>query len=243
MVRSLRFMPLVALAIVGTLLALPRGASAQEPEIPRLTVRGQGVVSARPDVAIITMGATVRRDTSGQAFSDASAQVNSLLRFLQSQGIAERDISTRQLNLSPEFTRGDGDNPPRLVAWRASNLVTVKVRNFDTIGAVIDGAVQILGNDAQLSGITFTVEDTEAAARQARDLAVAEAMERAGQLAAAAGVRLVRILSIAETSAPIPAPVPAVANVAAAPAARVAPEVAPGEQQIIVSVEIVYEIG
>ena len=68
-------------------------------------------------------------------------------------------------------------------------------------------------------------------------------MERAQQLAAAAGVRLIRILSITETSAPLPAPVPAVANVAAAPVARVAPEIAPGEQRIVVSVEIVYEIG
>ena len=242
MVRPLRFMPLVALAIASALFALPRAVSAQEPETPQLTVRGQGVVTARPDVAIITMGAVVRRETAQQAFNDANTLVGSLTQLLRSQGIAERDITTRQFSLSPEFTRGEGDVAPRLVAWRSSNIVSVKVRDFSTIGAVIDGAVQILGSDAQISGITFTVENTDAVAAQAREQAVADARAHAEQLAAAAGVRLIRILSITETSAPPPTPV--AADVAPAPvAARAVAEVAPGEQRIVVSVEIVYEIG
>ncbi|MGE0544562.1 MAG: SIMPL domain-containing protein [Dehalococcoidia bacterium] len=241
MIRSLRYVPFVALALVGTLFALPRSVSAQEPEPPQLTVQGQGVVTARPDVAIITMGAVVRRDTAEQAFTDANTAAGSLTQFLRSQGIAERDITTRQFSLSPEFTRGEGDAEPRLVAWRGTNILSVKVRDFSTIGAVIDGAVQILGSDAQISGITFTIENTDAVAGQAREQAVAEARARAEQLAAAAGVRLIRILSITETSAPLPRPV--AADVAAAPVARAVAEVAPGEQTITVSVEVVYEIG
>ncbi|MGD9895095.1 MAG: SIMPL domain-containing protein, partial [Dehalococcoidia bacterium] len=151
MIRSLRYVPFVALALVGTLFALPRSVSAQEPEPPQLTVQGQGVVTARPDVAIITMGAVVRRDTAEQAFTDANTAAGSLTQFLRSQGIAERDITTRQFSLSPEFTRGEGDAEPRLVAWRGTNILSVKVRDFSTIGAVIDGAVQILGSDAQIS--------------------------------------------------------------------------------------------
>jgi uncharacterized protein YggE len=242
MVRPVRFLPWIALAVVGAFFVLPHAASAQEPETPRLSVNGQGSVTVRPDVAVITMGAVVRRETAQQAFTDANTLVGSLTEFLTSQGIAERDITTRQFSLSPEFSRPEGDSAPRVVAWRGSNLISVKIRDFNTIGAVIDGAVRILGNDAQLSGITFTVEDTDAVARQARDQAVAEARTRAEQLAAAAGVRLVRILSITETSAPPPMPLPA-ADVAAAPVARAVAEVAPGEQTITVTVEVVYEIG
>jgi uncharacterized protein YggE len=235
-------LPWVVLAVAGALFVMPRSAAAQEPETPQLTVRGQGVVTARPDVAIITMGAVVRRETAQQAFNDANTLVGSLTQFLRSQGIAERDITTRQFSLSPEFTRGEGDVAPRLVAWRSSNMVSVKVRDFSTIGAVIDGAVQILGSDAQISGITFTIEDTDAVAGQAREQAMAEARAHAEQLAATAGVRLIRILSITETSAPPPRPV--AADVAPAPAAmRAVAEVAPGEQTITVSVEVVYEIG
>lgn len=241
MVRSVRLLPWLALAVVGALFALPRSASAQQPETPQLRVQGQGTVSVRPDVAIVTMGAVVRRETAQQAFEDAKTLAASLTQFLRSQGIAERDIATRQFSLSPEFNRPEGGNAPQIVAWRGTNQVSVKIRDFSAIGTVIDGAVRILGNDAQLSGIVFTLEDTDAASRQAREQAITEAREHAEQIAAAAGVRLVRILSITETSSPPPAPMPLAA--AAAPAMRAVAEVAPGEQNISVSVEIVYEIS
>jgi uncharacterized protein YggE len=240
MARSLRVLPWLALAVLGGMAAFPRGASAQEPETPHLRVQGQGVVSVRPDLAIVTIGAVARRDTAQEAFDQANTLVGSLNQFLRSQGVPERDVATRQFSLSPEFSRPQGDAQPQIIGWRATNLLAVKIRDFSTIGSIVDGSVRILGNDAQLSGISFTVEDTDAVARQARDQAIANARQRAEQLATAAGVRLIRILSINETSAPLPAPIAERAVAAAAPAA---PDISPGEQRIVVSVEVVYEIG
>lgn len=242
MSNPLRYVLWLLPVLAGAMLVLPRPAVADEPETPRLTVRGQGTVSVRPDVALVTMGASVRRETAQEAFDAANSAVANLTAFLRAQGIAERDIATRQFSLSPEFGRQQGDQPPPLVAWRSVNTVSVKMRDFATIGGIIDGAVRILGSDAQVSGISFTVENTDAVARQARDQAIANARERAQQIATAAGVRLVRIISITETSAPPPTPVALAAPAAAAPVAQRA-EVAPGEQNIIVTVEIVYEIG
>ncbi len=119
-------------------------------------------------------------------------------------------------------------------------MLSIKIRDFAKIGPVIDASAAILGNEAQISGISFTLENSEAAARQARDAAIADARARAQQIAQAAGVQLVRVLSINETSSPS-APVvrAATAAVAAAPAPA---EVSSGELTISVSVEIVYEI-
>jgi uncharacterized protein YggE len=239
---------MLALAVPAVLLALtlaPSGAAAQsdEPETPRLTVRGEATISVRPDVAVVTLGAVARRETAQEAFNQASTTGNQLQEFLRSQGVAERDITTRQLTLSPEFGRPvEGQGAP-IVGWRATNILTVKIRDFSQIGAIIDGAARILGNDAQISGISFAVEDTGAAARNARQLAIADARERAEQIAAAAGVRLVRILSITENFAPPPTPQPVARAAVATAAPAAAPEVAPGEQSLMVSVEIVYEIA
>ncbi len=243
--RPLRYLlPAAALAVVAGVIAAPRGASAdEEPPVPKLTVRGQGVVSTRPDVAIITLGAAVRRDSADAAFEQATALVNQLNQFLRGQGIEERDVTTRQFNLTPEYGRQQGDAPAPLVGWRATNVLAVKIRDFSKIGPTIDGGARILGNDAQISGISFTIEDTEAATRQARTQAVANAQQHAQELATAAGVRLVRILSINETSSPPPVPVAFSAAAAPAPLAARAVEIAPGEQNVTVSVEIVYEIA
>ena len=242
--RWLRLVALVAPVLVGTLALAPRAASAQDlPETPKLSVRGQAAVSVRPDVAVVTIGASVRRETAQAAFNQASASVNELQEFLRAQGVAERDITTRQITLSPEFGRPPEGQAPPIVGWRTTNILTVKIRDFSQIGAIIDGAARILGNDAQISGISFAVEDTDAIARRARELAIADARQRAEQIAAAAGVRLVRILFISENFAPPPTPVPVARAPVAAAAPAVAPDIAPGEQNLTVSVEIVYEIA
>ena len=247
MTRALRLLPWLTLALVAAVMAMPRPAAAQEPETARLFVRGQATISVRPDVAVVTLGAVVRRESAGAAFDQANSLINQVNQLLRAQGVPERDVTTRQLSLTPEFGRPPSEGGPApLVAWRAVNLLSIKIRDFGTIGQVIDGAARILGNDAQISGITFMVEDTDRFARAARDEAIADARQRAEQMAAAAGVRLVRILSITETSAPPPTPTQfavTAAAPAAAPVARAAPEVAPGEQNLTVTVEIVYEIA
>lgn len=235
---------LIPLLVVGALMAvvgMPRGAAAADDGPPRITVRGQGVVSVRPDVAALTMGASVRRDTAAAAFEQSNVLIAALMQALREQGIAERDIQTRQFNLSPEFGRAPEGGAAPIVGWRSVNLLAIKVRDFTKIGAVIDSGARILGNDAQISGVSFSVENTDAVAKQARDAAIANARQNADQIAAAAGVRIVRILSISETFAPPPAPV---GFTAAAPAALArGADVSPGEQSITVSVEIIYEIG
>ena len=249
MIRVFRLAPALALAFLVAAAAVPRGAAAQfgpasGPEPARLFVSGQGTVSVRPDVATLTMGPVVRRESAQEAFERANALTASLNDVLRGQNIPERDVTTRQFTLTPEFGRApEGGGPAPIVAWRATQLLSIKIRDFTRIGPVIDGGARVLGNDAQISGISFSVEDTDSVARQARDAAIADARERAAQIAEAAGVRLVRIVSISETSAPPPIPLAAQsAGVAAAPARAVA-DVAPGEQNINVTVQITFEIA
>ncbi|MGH2583471.1 MAG: SIMPL domain-containing protein, partial [Dehalococcoidia bacterium] len=79
MVRVPRIAPWLALALLGAVVAWPRGAAAQEaPPTPQLSVSGQGTVSVRPDVAIVAMGAAVRRDNAQEAFDQANALAGSL---------------------------------------------------------------------------------------------------------------------------------------------------------------------
>lgn len=234
---------LAALALAGGPAGRPARAQEQEGP-PRLSVRGQGVVTAQPDVAFLTLGASVRRETAGAAFGRTEQLIAALTDSLRANGVAERDIQTRQFNLSPEFGRPQGNEPAPLLGWRATHTVTVKLRDFARIGTTIDDAVAALDGEAIVQGISFTIEDTNALASQARAEAIRAARTRAEEMAGQAGVRLVRILSIQETSAPPPTPVraaaPQVAGVAAAPA--LAAEISPGEQTITVTVEVVYEI-
>jgi uncharacterized protein YggE len=238
--RVLWLLPVIA----AVALWMPRPAAAQEPlEVPSLTVRGQGTVSVRPDVALVTMGASVRRESAQEAFDAANSAVANLTAFLRAQGIAERDIATRQFSLTPEFGRQQGDQPAPLVAWRSVNTVSVKPatspRSAASSTAPCASSAPTPWSPASASPSRTR---TPSPARPAIRRSPTPASGRS--IATAVGVRLVRIISITETSAPPPTPVPLAApapGIAAAPAVRA--EVAPGEQTITVTVEIVYEIG
>jgi uncharacterized protein YggE len=231
---------LALLPLTLATLGPPRPAVAQEVG-PGIRVQGQGVVAARPDVATVTLGVSVRRPSAGEAFDRAAEQTANLMTVLRAGGVPDSDIQTRQLTLTPEFGRAPEGAPPPVVAWRATHLLAVRLRDFSRIGRLIDTAVQALGDEALVQGVGFSIEDTGQLAARARAAAMADARAKAEDLAARAGVQLGRVLAIEEVSAPAPTPqrVAAPAPVAGQVSAI---EIAPGEQTITVLVRVHYAI-
>jgi uncharacterized protein YggE len=88
--------------------------------------------------------------------------------------------------------------------YRASNTVSVTIRDLTKIGDVL-GAATSAGAD-QMYGIEFKIEDPSALEVSAREKAVADARERATRLAALSGVKLGRALSIVENPTSRPQP-------------------------------------
>ncbi|MBI2760153.1 MAG: SIMPL domain-containing protein [Chloroflexi bacterium] len=246
--RSLRFV-LPVLTVFAVAGGLSVGAASAQENPTGIRVRGQGVVTAVPDIAFLTLGASVRAETAGAAFDRTEQRVAALTDLLKSSGVAERDIQTRQFNLNPEFGRGADNNPPPIIGWRATHTISVKLRDFAAIGRTIDSAVRLLENDALVQGISFAVEDTDTLAARARAQAIADARAKAQDMAARAGVTLGRVVYIQEISSPPPSPVRN-ADAARAPAAAptggqasFAAEISPGELTINVIVDVIFAIG
>lgn len=231
----------------GLLAAMLAGASlapvaAQEPsEKPEhtLSVNGTGNVSVKPDVADITVGVTVQRDTAGDAAADAANVMDAVITAIKGLGIAEQDIQTTTLNLSPVY---DYERTPyRLVAYTASNLVTITVRDLTQVGPVIDAATAAGATD--VNGISFRLEDQTAAETEAREMAVEAARAKADTIAAAAGTEITGIISIVETNAPVPMPLYyGEADMAAGREAGAPTPVLAGTIEVRVDVAIVYSI-
>jgi uncharacterized protein YggE len=88
--------------------------------------------------------------------------------------------------------------------YRASNTVSVTIRDLGRIGEVL-GAATTAGAD-QMYGIEFKIEDPSALETRAREKAVADAKDRASRLATLNGVKLGRALSIVENPGSRPQP-------------------------------------
>ncbi len=133
---------------------------------------------------------------------------------------------------------------PRIIGFTVNNQLTVKVRDFDRLSETLDGAIAAGGDAMRVNGVSFTVDEPEQYWDEAREAAVNDARERAQQLAKLAGASLGSLRSISESNnrGGYPAPLYAFAQSADASFESATP-LNPGEQQISVTVFLVYDVN
>lgn len=231
----MRYIPAFCLAV---LLPFAAPVFADETVQPAtITVTGEGNVVAAPDLATVSLGVTTQGVTAGEAMEANSAALTAVMERLKAAGIEDRDVQTSNLSLNPNWQQNDGTQAPKIVGYIAMNQVTVRVRKLDSVGQVLDAAITDGANT--LNGISFGLNDPEPALDKARVAAVQSAKKRAELLVGAAGAKLGRIVSMAESGGYNPGPMPMYRM---AEAAADAVPVAAGEVGLTTSVTITFEI-
>lgn len=235
----------VALALAFT--AATRGSSATTridtgtAQPPAISVNGEGKTTAAPDLAMVTLGVSTLRGSVAQARDDAATAMDAMVRSMRNNGVAEKDIQTQQLSISPEYDYSG--NRQVLRGFRVSNTVAAKVRDINRTSAVVDDAVTAGGDEVQVQGISFTIDRPEELRRQAREKAVQDARARAETLASSSGVSLGAPLAISETGyTPGPVAFQAAGKTADSVAAAPATPVQTGELDVTVQVSVSWEI-
>lgn len=225
----------IVLAAAATILALS-SAAAQTPP-PAITVTGDASISVPPDIAQIDSGVTTEAKTAREAGEANNKAMGIVLLALKNAGIAEKDFQTSRLSLSPQSSAaGRNPNAPfQIVGYRASNRVTVTIRDITKVADTIDVLVGAGANE--ISGISFMVSKASKLLDDARVEAIEDARRKAEIYARAANVSLGAALSISEETAPGPMPY---RKMAAGMAAST--PVAQGEETLRVSVTVAYEI-
>lgn len=230
---------LLAAAFAGPGVGAALAQSDADETIRSIKVNGIGRVKVQPDVADIQLGVTKQGEDAKQASERAATTMDAVIQALLDAGIAEADIQTANLSLNPIYDWDD--NPPNIVGWEATNIVNITVRDVSQVGDVVDAATA--AGATNVNGITFRLEDSTEAEATARNEAVANAEAKAQQLAAAAGVNIIAVVTIDEVDAQEPPPIFFSRAEAAFDTAAAAPTpVLPGEVEISVNVNIQYEI-
>jgi len=219
---------LLVAAAAAVAVLQPSGAGAVDPPATAdsVTVSGEGVVLAVPDRAEISAGVETRAQTARAALQANATAMERVLQALRAGG--GTDVTTQTVSLSTSF-----DNQGAQNGFVASNIASATVA-FDKAGSLIDAAVAAGANTVY--GPSPSRSDADALYRQALAKAVADAAQRAGVLARAAGRELGRVTSISEPGA---APVPIFAKPAASDAAT---PVESGPQETTASVNVTYEL-
>lgn len=204
-----------------------------------ITVSATGTVTATPDEALISTGVTSEAKTAREAMSANNADMSKVIGELKSAGVDAKDIQTSQFNVQPVYVYPkEGGAPPTVTGYRVSNMVSVRVRDLDKLGSVLDQMVSADAN--QMNGITFNVSKAETLKDDARKDAMANAYRRAKLLAEAAGASVGDVMQISEDVSEFN-PQPVVFSKRAAMAAEAAP-VERGEQELQSRVTVIWRL-
>jgi hypothetical protein len=204
-----------------------------------LSISAEGSVNREPDIAFLNAGVQTQGETAQTAMSANATAMNGVFEALEAANVDRKDMQTSNFSLQPQYdySNRQSGQPPRLTGYQASNQLTVRVRDLDTLGETMDALVGAGGNT--FSGLRFALEDDRAAKNAARDIAMKEAIARAELYAAASGYEVARVVTISESGGYSPQPM---AMMAQARSAESSTPIASGEVGYSVSVNVTFEL-
>lgn len=230
-------LPALAASIMAT------GAHAAEVQITangpvvELTVIEQ--VEADPDLVTVGAGVTTEAPTAVEALRLNSVEMRKVIDRLKALGVAERDIQTTGINLNARYDYDQRAQRQVFRGYQASNRVSVKLREIDETGEVLDALVVAGATD--LDGPRFSLEDDTAAKAEARRKAMERARAQSLEYAQLAGYSDLRLLEVNETISARGGP-PIVVTAARAELAEQSAPVQPGRVATSVNVTVKYEM-
>jgi uncharacterized protein YggE len=203
-------------------------------------VSGQGEVSAAPDIATIRLGIEAEAESVSDAQAQATGAMNNVLDVLKSNGIADKDIQVQQFSIN-KVTKWDRiEEEEEVTGYRVTHMVTVKIRDIDKAGDIIDDVAEAGGDLTRIDSINFSIEDPTDYYEEARKEAVEDAEAKAKQLASLAGVSLGKATYISESS--YYSPYTSRASYDVMEESVSGTTISPGELDISTTVQIAYSI-
>lgn len=250
--RILGALTLVMVIIALASFSILNLSKAEQTDMPAtISVDGKGEVLAVPDIGMFSFSVEAEGDTASAAQETSATKINDILNYLKEQGVAENDIETANYNLYPRYryeervcVMGSYCPPGERVqdGYTVNQSVTVKVRETDKAGDLITGVGE--RGATNISGLSFTIDDTDALRAEARDQAIADARDKAEKLADSLGVDIVRIIGYYENSGDYKTSYYAREESVSLMAgdSSAAPQLPMGEESTTVQVNVTYEI-
>lgn len=210
---------------------------AEKREIPVIRTTGEAIVTVQPDRAQIDVGVVTEAPNSQTAVAENAKKVEATLKALRQLLGAGADIKTISYTVSPKYQYPREGGEPTLTGFTATNIVRITLDDLTKVGSVIDTASQAGSN--RIQNLRFMLKDESPVQAQALREAAISARAKGRSLASALDLKVVRILSVEESSSPgYP-----VRDVAYARAEAASTPIEPGTIEIRATVSLTLEVS
>jgi hypothetical protein len=210
-----------------------------QPYARTISVSGEGKVTSKPDMGVITLAVVAQGKTVKAVTQDGNTRMTAITDAVKKFGIDPKDLVTSSYNLYPRYAYPD-NSAAVITGYELNQGLTVKVRKLEDVDDVLDGAITAGAN--QVGQLSFEIDEDSALMKEARGKAFADAKKKADEMTAAAGVRLGRVVTFSEGGGYNPPPVYYDMMAGAKAESSMAPSIEPGSQELNVTVSVTYEI-
>jgi uncharacterized protein YggE len=177
------------------IIAVP-SAGAEIDKPGQMTVNGQATLDVSPDCADLTITLVADHIKPGVAAKQLEAKKQALISSLKTIGVETADVKLSNLQLDPIYEPNpEGWATLKVRTYRAQITVTATTKDFSKIAEIMDTAASV---GASSISNQFRRSDLPALKKKVRDMALAAAKDKAKQTADALGIKLGRVMSVAE---------------------------------------------
>jgi len=236
---------ITAVALISSTLLI--ASTESEEKIPFLTVSGQSEISVPANRIQINIAVITISKTAQKAMDQNKEKMNKLYKDLDKVGLSKEEYKTYSYNITPNYTPRPRKIPKdwerKIINYTLTNTVRIKTTKLDLSGKIIQTSTKAGAN--KIDSISFDLSNPQEFKGKAIALAAKNAMSDADALAIAAGVKLIRKLSVVLGSsyAQPPMPISRSVNFMSIKSVDAAPRIEPGNMKISASVTIKYQIG
>jgi len=187
---------LTSLLAIAILLSACGANPAQNnyPGFRSLMINGNGIAYAQPDIAYVNISVHTESETAVTAVNMNNTNAQKVLKALTDMGVAAKDLRTTNFSIAALQRTNPTTGEMIGTYYAVDNSIIVTVRDLPKLGSLLDKAIQAGAN--AISNIQFDVADDAAALKEARDKAMQNALQQAGEMAKAAGFNLGDIQTI-----------------------------------------------
>jgi uncharacterized protein YggE len=236
--RTKILIPTIILIAAVALSACSASVQLGQTQPRTISVNGNAQVILTPDIAYVSIGVHSEATTAKESVAGNNTQTQAVINAIKAQGADAKDIQTTNFSVYQQ-EKYDASGKSLGTYFMTDNTVYVTMRDITKIGDILDAAIGAGANN--IYGITFDVQNKDAATATGRDQAMADAQTQAEQLAKAAGATLGEVQSISYySSAPTPIYYD---NKVAAPAGMgggASVPISSGQLTLTVTVSVVY---
>jgi len=236
--RTKLFIPTILLIAAVALSACSATVQLGQTQPRTINVTGNAQVILAPDIAYISIGVHSEAKSAAEAVASNNSQTQAVIDAIMAQGVDAKDIQTTNFSVyQQEKFAPTGESLGTF--FMTDNTVYVTMRDITKIGDILDAAINAGANT--IYGISFDVQDKEAALATGRDQAMTDTQTQAEALAKAAGVTLGDVQSISYYSSS-PPPIYYDNKAAGMGGGGASVPISAGQLTLSVSVSVVYGI-